>query len=125
MANTRTITIKCKSRQALTNLANKLNMGLPQVARTVVKDSALQLERDVKINSPVRTGRLRDSFHTKVETGTGYAIGKSSSNVYYGYWVSVGSSRRPPNPFIHITMDSNREDIKVYAMEKLKELIRS
>jgi len=61
-----------------------------------MRDSALMVERDAKINAPVDTGRLRASIVPEIVAGADQIWGIVGSNVTYAASVEYGS--RPHMP---------------------------
>lgn len=68
------------------------------IIQTAIHVTALQVERQAKLNTPVKTGNLRRSIMS-VEGKRGnvyYAeIGPDMSVAPYAYWVEVGHSQTP------------------------------
>lgn len=61
------------------------------------------------IESPVRTGRLRDSIYGYVESWPaeyGGIKGVIASDLYYAGFVHDGTYQRPPNPYLHRALEA-------------------
>ncbi len=81
--------------------------------------SALFVERDAKLNSPVDTGRLRASIsHVENDFGTNNPSIEIGTNVEYAQAVEYGTSKKAAHPFLFPAFNSNKQRI-------LKELARS
>lgn len=89
-----------------------LNMGFevdfngPEVERKTIKNAQMalletmvSLERHAKKESPVLTGRLRNSIHTEPKKPANKIT--VSDGVDYGVHVEFGAKGRKPNPFFH------------------------
>jgi hypothetical protein len=66
----------------------------------------LRVESQAKINASgrpgpnVRTGRLRSSITHRLGVDARGVYVDIGTNVYYGYWVEMGSTRAPPYPYL-------------------------
>ncbi len=92
-------------------------------ARTSIEEalikSALFVERDAKLNSPVDTGRLRASIsHVENDFGTNNPSVEIGTNVEYAQAVEYGTSKKAAHPFLFPAFNSNKQKI-------LKEIARA
>ena len=65
-----------------------------------MKEVVLQVENKSKGECPVRTGHLRRSIDSKVETQNEVVTGTISANTNYAAAVHEGTSKQQANPFI-------------------------
>lgn len=105
-------------------LRRRLEQMLPRVKSEIeqaLTDSALLVERDAKIKSPVDTGRLRSSLtHVSEDSGSDNPSVKVGTNVEYAKFVEFGSSRQAAQPFLYPALIENEQKIK----RKLAEAFR-
>lgn len=76
----------------------------------------LQAERHAKEKCPVVTGRLRNSISHAVDRKHAY-IG---TNVEYGPYVELGTSRRKPKPFLKPAAQNYSNEYKAIFQRYLK-----
>ena len=74
--------------EALAELDSKIQVALEEIG--------LMAERYAKNDCPVDTGRLRNSITHETDNDSVY-IG---TNVEYGKYVELGTSKRRPHPFL-------------------------
>jgi HK97 gp10 family phage protein len=81
--------------------------------------SALFVERDAKINSPVDTGRLRASIsHIEEGFGSDNPSVQIGTNVEYAPAIEFGTSKQSAKPFLFPAFNGNKQKI-------LKELAKA
>lgn len=74
--------------------------------------SALFVERDAKLNSPVDTGRLRASIsNTNEGFGTDNPSVMIGTNTQYAAAVEFGTSKKSAHPFLFPALNSNKQKI--------------
>lgn len=92
-----------------------------QQARTVVRKTALDVERDAKTFVPVDTGNLKNSIsHSdlrQIKT-TGDISAEVGPTASYGIFVELGTSRMAPHAYMGPALDRNTPGF-VAAMEEL------
>ena len=105
-------------------LRRRLERMLPNVRNAIEQglvESALLVERDAKIKTPVDTGRLRSSLtHVSEDTGSDNPSIKVGTNVEYAVHVEFGTSRQPAKPYLYPALIENEQKIK----RKLAEAVR-
>ena len=75
-------------------------------------NSALIVERDAKINTPVDTGRLQQSItHKDDGFGSNNPAVEIGTNVDYAAFVEFGTSRQSAKPFLFPAYNSNKQKI--------------
>jgi HK97 gp10 family phage protein len=72
----------------------------PEVARAAVQRTAEAVQRDAKLDVPVRTGYLRSSISVDVEHTRGGAAAEIGPTAEYGGFVEYGTSRMAPRPYL-------------------------
>lgn len=80
---------------AIQKIRNK-RRDFDKILKTALRVSALQVEKQAKINCPVKTGNLRRSIMS-VESNNGMtiAIGPDIKVAPYAIWVEQGHSQQP------------------------------
>ena len=74
--------------------------------------AVLMVEADSKKMVPVDTGRLRASItHEVREIAKGVIQGKVGTNVSYGFFQELGSSRTPASPYLRPALEKNWPEI--------------
>lgn len=58
------------------------------------------LERSAKQHAPVRTGNLRRSIYSEVTFERGTWVGRTGTNVKYGFFQEVGTVNHPAHPYL-------------------------
>lgn len=76
--------------------------GVRTAASREVMTSLIKIESGAKRRCPVRTGRLRSSIHTEIESDLSGSVG---TNVEYGPHVEWGTVKRPARPFLYPAFD--------------------
>ncbi len=66
----------------------------------IVRAYTLKGEALSKSNAPVRTGALRGSIHSTIDTNGDSISGTFGSDLYYAKFVERGTSRMAPQPYI-------------------------
>lgn len=91
-------------------LQAKLNQAASSVAsaKGLIARIALSVEGKAKRLAPVRTGTLRRSITSRVETTRGYV----GSNVEYAPFVEYGTRYMEAQPFLEPAIDEARADIE-------------
>lgn len=74
-----------------------------------IKKSVFILEKNLKIESPVRTGRLRNSIHAGIVIGD--LQGSIGPTVLYAKFVNYGTRFITPNPFIQRGANASLKEI--------------
>ena len=122
--------------------------GLTEVqAREALAEACMLVERDAKLNAPVRIGTLRESITSEwddkegrigtnleyapyVHQGTGiYAInGDGRTDVPWHYQDAEGNwhttSGQQPQPFLQDAFDANKSKIAEIFANKIKEAVK-
>lgn len=91
--------------------------------RDAVTKSALKVERESKILSPVDTGRLRASINTSYGFGPLGIGAKVATNVEYAIYVHEGTARMKARPFMKQAVDLSQQDINRYFEQAVERVI--
>lgn len=121
-----------------TELVKKLDkIADPQRLEQIIGDACALVERSAKEKAPKRTGELRRSIESKVETDTNSVVGTVFTPLEYAPYVEYGTglfaesggrkdvpwnyqddkgewhstSGQDPHPYMRPALDENREDI--------------
>jgi len=70
-----------------------------------VREAAMMIERDAKINVPVDTGRLRASIGAEEKTPLLFVVG---TNVEYAAPVEFGTSKMAAQPYLEPAVENAR-----------------
>ena len=89
--------IKFKGLDETIDFLGDVTEDVEQAIQLALKDGALQIENIAKRNTPVNTGRLRDSITTEQIDDMTFEIG---TNVEYAEAVHEGWRGRTPKPFM-------------------------
>lgn len=101
----------------LQNIAKKATSNVEQA----LIESALMVERDAKIKTPVDTGRLRQSISHETENfGSENPAVIVGTNVDYAGYIEFGTSKQPAQPYLYPALTENKEKIK----KKVKQAIQ-
>jgi HK97 gp10 family phage protein len=69
-----------------------------QAGKKALSDFSMDVEKNAKINAPVKTGALRDSIKTKMKiNGMSSRIG---SDLDYALYVEVGTKKMSPRAYL-------------------------
>src|SRR3990167_4093527 len=83
--------------EGLEELKQKLSANVTEASvKEFLAKSAMEVEKNAKLNSPVDTGRLRASINNKVEIGTGRARAIIGTNVTYAPYQEFGTAPHFP-----------------------------
>lgn len=77
-------------------------------AKRELQMTALEVEREAKLNAPVDTGMLRASI-TNEEVDDGYEV---FTNVEYAQFIEYGTSRQAARPFLTPALDVATKGLK-------------
>ncbi|SFJ17876.1 phage protein, HK97 gp10 family [Terrisporobacter glycolicus] len=91
---------------------------IDDVINTQLESAGYQIERDAKANTPVDTGRLRESITTtsgdmEVEVGT---------NVEYAHFIEFGTRYQNAQPFLEPAAESNLNGLEDEISDAIKRL---
>lgn len=90
---------------ALSADLGRASFKVTQGAQTVLRATALSVERTAKQRAPVDTGNLRNSISTSISAGGMTAeIGPTAS---YGVYVEYGTRRMSPQPYMGPALEAN------------------
>jgi len=104
-------------RRRLTQITPRVRDDIEQA---LIK-SALFVERDAKINSPVDTGRLRASLsHVENDFGSDNPSVEIGTNVEYAPAIEFGTSKQPAKPFLFPAFNGNKQKILKELAKALK-----
>ncbi|MHB8171214.1 MAG: HK97-gp10 family putative phage morphogenesis protein [Thermincolia bacterium] len=76
----------------------------------VLLKAGFMVERDVKNNTPVDTGRLRSSVATRLVAANRKSV-EVGTNVRYARFVHAGTSKMPARPFLTSALEKNKPKI--------------
>ena len=98
---------------------------ISQVATNAIEEalikSALFVERDAKLNSPVDTGRLRASItHVTNDFGSKNPSVSIGTSVEYAPILEYGSSKQSAKPYLFPAFNSNKDKILNELAKALK-----
>ena len=95
--------------QGLDGLLSKIRSLVPRIregTRLAVAQTALLVETDAKLFSPVDTGLNRAEIHTEIApNGLSAAVIAGSE---YAVFLEFGTRRMPARPFMHPAYEKNR-----------------
>lgn len=103
----------------------ELQQKMEQVARDLhgspmvdaMRDAALLVQRDAKINAPVDTGRLRASITPEVRTEGNDILGVVGSNVEYAPYMELGTRPHWP-PIGALEVWASRHGTEAFLVAK-------
>lgn len=84
---------------------------IPELKKATSK-SALMVEREAKLLTPVDTGRLRSSIMSSLGLGPLAVGAKVATNVEYAIFVHEGTKRMRPRPFMKQAVDDSIVEIQ-------------
>lgn len=89
-------------------------------ARTVIRKTAMDIEREAKNLAPVDTGNLKNSIgHSDLRIGTsGQLVAEIGPTANYGIFLELGTSRMPAQPFMGPAADKHTPSFEA-AMQQL------
>lgn len=87
---------------------------------SAIRDGALLVERDAKLNCPVDTGNLRASIQTEMNETADEYIAEVGTNVEYAGYVEYGTKKMDARPFLIPAFESNKESISQEIMNALR-----
>ena len=95
--------------QGVSGLLNKLKLLVPRIregTQLAVAQTALLIETDAKLLSPVDTGLNRAEIHTDIApNGLSAAV---IAGTEYAVFLEFGSRRMAARPFLHPAYEKNR-----------------
>ena len=97
-----------------------INPKIQKAIGTGLDKAGFQIERDAKIFSPVRTGRLRASinkFRTKLML-------RVQDNVHYGIYQEFGTRKMNAHPFMKPSLIKNIPKIKSFIIQEIRKVLR-
>lgn len=95
---------------------DKVKADFKRAVEKALTASALLVEGDAKLRSPVDTGNLRSSISHKV--GTNKATIFVPQSVPYGVFVEYGTSRQVAQPYLEPALRENKDKIiKIFKSE--------
>ena len=101
----------------------ELNKKLASLAKIIPNKAllkgALVLQRESMINSPVKTGFLRES-HESVETSEGAEM---RVNAEYAYYVEFGTSKMQARPYVRPAIDTKEKEILSAVADEIQKNI--
>lgn len=75
-----------------------------------VTSGGLLIENEAKLQCPVRTGTLRRSIHTDVESESPDRVtARVSPGVDYGVYVELGTRKMPAQPYLRPAFESQKD----------------
>jgi HK97 gp10 family phage protein len=88
-----------------------------------IKQFGKDFEKNLKINAPYRTGRLKKSIKSSVER-TGETIKAGVEMVYYGQYVNDGTYKMAAQPFINDSWAETRfnSDVDEAILDEIEEM---
>lgn len=93
------------------DVINSLERSVEKAIKAAEKElqlTALEIERDAKLNAPVDTGMLRASI-TSTGSGSEYEIG---TNLEYAPFVEYGTRYMAAQPFLFPAFEKGVKDLK-------------
>ena len=93
------------------DVINSLERSIEKAIKAAEKElqlTALEIERDAKLNAPVDTGMLRASI-TSTGSGSEYEIG---TNVEYAPFVEYGTKYMAARPFLFPAFEKGVRDLQ-------------
>ena len=93
------------------DVINSLERSVEKAIKAAEKElqlTALEIERDAKLNAPVDTGTLRASI-TSTGSGSEYEIG---TNLEYAPFVEYGTRYMAAQPFLFPAFEKGVKDLK-------------
>jgi HK97 gp10 family phage protein len=118
-----------------TDLGKAINNSCQLVENTAKKgmtntqiDSSKVYHRGSVSHSPsvdfdypaVDTGRLRQSITHDVEESSGEVVGRVGTNVVYGAYLELGTSKMSPRPWLKPSLANNRDKIHELIMKAVQ-----
>jgi HK97 gp10 family phage protein len=103
----------------------KLIAAMREKLPSAVQAGAFLIENDAKVNCPVRTGTLRRSIHTDVETvDQDRVTARVSPGVDYGVYVELGTRRQHAHPYLTPAFESQKDNAVQEVTQALGALLR-
>ncbi len=81
-------------------------------AAVKITQATIIVERDAKINTPVLTGALRRSLVRELDTTPASITGTVGTNLEYGPFVELGTSRMAAQPYLVPALSKNMARIR-------------
>ena len=99
------------------NHSDEVRDALDAAVERALEAIGLQAEGNVKLLTPVDTGRLRNSItHAQIDERT-EAVG---TNVEYAAYVELGTSRSRAQPYLRPGIENHVDEYKEIAKEYLR-----
>lgn len=106
VVNVAVLTVKTDDLGRLITTLAKKTEGMDSRTSQAVRKAAFDVERYAKQNAPVRTGFLRSSIHTVIETNSFRVYAASViAGAEYASYVEYGTSRMAPQPYMQPALD--------------------
>ena len=100
---------------------NELGDNIKQEVADALMETALMIERDAKIYSPIDTGRLRASITSRLFAWNKAVVG---SNVKYAPYQEYGTRRGiKPKYYLRRAFENNREHFKEALLRRIARII--
>ena len=100
------------------NHKDEIIAALKENAKAILTAWGETAERHAKEMCPVDTGRLRNSITYEVKSDEGAVY--IGTNVEYGQYVELGTSRMSPKPFLKPAIVDYKEEYKQIMDETIK-----
>lgn len=92
-------------------------------AAAALRAGALLIENDARQKAPIKTGTLRRSIHTNVETAGDGAVARIGTNVEYAIYLEMGTSRMRARPYLRPAFDGNRNQALAEIRRALQAMV--
>lgn len=99
----------------------KAAVSIEAAVGDAVREAAMMVEREAKINVPVDTGRLRGSIGAEEQTPLLFEVG---TNVEYAAFVEFGTSKAAAQPYLEPAIESARVQYPNLIKEGVKAEVR-
>ena len=117
-----TVTGTRELKAKLAHLSDAIKQGALERATMA---GAMVIENRAKEIVPVRTGNLRRSIHSEIESTTAnQAVARVGTNVEYGPYVEFGTRRMSARPFLRPALDEKGPEAQAVIGDSFRELIR-
>lgn len=108
--------------KGLDSIVKNYSTAAPEVKAELnkaVKFSGVRVQREAKIEAPVRTGNLRSQIRfTNLRDGRG-AVG---SYAQYSVYVHEGTKHMKANPFMERALIASNSDIQLYFSQAIRNI---
>ena len=99
----------------------KAAVAIEAAVGDAVREAAMLVERDAKINVPVDTSRLRGSIGAEEMTPLLFEVG---TNVEYAAFVEFGTSKAAAQPYLEPAVEMARKEFPNLIKEGVKAEVR-